>query len=219
MNTAATISVSLGSGGSPSTSANTTIDAPILSKFTISPSTVTGADATNGQIVLGSAAPLGGLIVSLSTTNAGASVPATVVVPAGSTSVEVPITTIPVASNTTGTVTVTLGSASLSASLTVDAPEPAYVKVSPSATILGGKSATGTVALNAVTAAAFTVYLFSANSAVSVPTTVVVAAGASSATFPITTTTVSAASVGAITASASASDSSPVSTTITVNAP
>lgn len=67
---------------------------PTLSSYTVSPSTVSAGTTATGTVTLPSAAPSGGLVVSLSSRVPGsASVPSSVTVPQGATSVTFPIST------------------------------------------------------------------------------------------------------------------------------
>jgi hypothetical protein len=65
-----------------------------LSKVTVSPTDVVGGDPSTGTVTLTAAAPSGGFTVALSSDNTtAATVPASVTVPAGSTSARFPIAT------------------------------------------------------------------------------------------------------------------------------
>ncbi len=67
---------------------------PVLGTLTASPNPVTGGSSATGTVSLSAAAPAGGLAVALWSSNtAVASVPGSVVVPAGATSAAFPITT------------------------------------------------------------------------------------------------------------------------------
>ena len=62
----------------------------------LSPSTVTGGSSSTGLVTLESPAPVGGATVTLGSSNTEASVPASVLVPAGQTTATFQITTQPV---------------------------------------------------------------------------------------------------------------------------
>jgi hypothetical protein len=69
---------------------------PVVSTVTISPSTVVGGNTATGTVTLSGPAAAGGLVLKLSSQKPTiGSVPATVTVPAGATSVTFPITTVP----------------------------------------------------------------------------------------------------------------------------
>ena len=93
------------------------------------------------------------------------------------------------------------------------APVLASISANPSS-VVGGNSATGTVALSAPAASQITVGLTTPSSAVSVPSSVGIAAGATAATFAITTSAVSATTTTSLTASY---DGVQKTTTFTVN--
>jgi len=115
--TVAKITASLGAA---SQSADLTINPPAIVSLTLSPAAVVGGDSSTGKVTIGTAAPAGGLVVSLSRSNtADSMVPATVTVPAGKTSATFTITTKEVTAQTTSTITAALGPTSKSASLTI----------------------------------------------------------------------------------------------------
>ena len=95
-----------------------------LSAITLSPSTVTGGGSATGTATLTSAAPSGGAVVSLSSSNTAASVPASVTVPAGATSATFTVSTPAVTASTSSTISGSFGGATRSAVLTVT-PAPA----------------------------------------------------------------------------------------------
>jgi hypothetical protein len=107
-----------------------------LSALSVSPASVVGGSGATGTATLTGAAPSGGLVVTLSSSNATvASVPASVTVAAGATSATFPVTTTSVASSTTITLTGVGGGATRTASLTVTpaggGPLPAPSQVAP----------------------------------------------------------------------------------------
>ena len=122
-----------------------------------------------------------------------ASVPATVTVPAGSSSATFPITTFPV-DNTTVQLSATLGGMTRFAALSITRGSTSSLtalSLSPT-TVVGGNSSTGTVTLSAAAPSGGAVVSLSDDSAAaSVPASVTVAAGATSRTFTVTTVAVS----------------------------
>ncbi len=193
-------------GGGVTRSADLTIVAnvPALTALTVSPTSVTGGATATGTVTLGSAAPAGGVVVSLGSNLPGAaSVPATVTVPGGATSATFPVTTSAV-DTTTVQLSATLGSVTQFASLTVTraaSPALSAVSLSPS-TVVGGSSSTGTVSLSAAAPSGGTVVSLSDNSAAAtVPASVTVAAGSTSRTFTVTTSAVSSQTLAVVTAS------------------
>ncbi len=94
---------------------------PTLASLSLSPASVTGGSSSQGTVTLSSAAPSGGAVVTLSSSNtAAATVPASVTVSAGATSLTFTVTTQTVSSSTSTTISGTLG-VSRSATLTVNA--------------------------------------------------------------------------------------------------
>jgi hypothetical protein len=92
-----------------------------LSAVSTSPSSVTGGTSSTGTVTLTSAAPGGGLLVNLSSSNpATASVPASVTVATGATTVQFPVATSPVSSSTAVTITAAVGGVTRTATLAVN---------------------------------------------------------------------------------------------------
>lgn len=102
-------------GGNTTTPPTTTV---ALSSLSLSAATVTAPAAVTGTVTLTAAAPAGGAAVTLSSSAAAGTVPASVTVPAGSTTA-----TFSVATSGSGQVTITasFGGASRTASLMVNA--------------------------------------------------------------------------------------------------
>jgi hypothetical protein len=184
-------------------------NAPLaLLSITPSVSGATGGNPINTTLFLNKAAPAGGAVVTLSSSNpAAAQVPATVTVPAGLGFASFNITTSPVAADTNVIITGALG-ATRTATITVVAPAPPPLSLSSltlnPATVTGGSPSTGTATLSAAApSGGRVVSLSSSNGGVaSVPASVTVAAGATSATFSVTTTAVASSTPVTITGSA-----------------
>jgi hypothetical protein len=96
--------------------------APALSALSVSPASVAGGTSSQGTITLTAAAPAGGFAVSLSSSSAAATVPASVTVAQGATSATVAITTTAVTTSTPVTVTASAGAVTRTATLTVTPP-------------------------------------------------------------------------------------------------
>ena len=92
-----------------------------LASLSVNPTSVSGGSPATGTVTLTAPAPVNGAVVSLSSSNADAQVPASVTVPQGSTSATFAITTASVKHNTTITLKVTYQGLSKSASLTLTA--------------------------------------------------------------------------------------------------
>ena len=172
-----------------------------LNQLTVSPTTVDGGAAATGTITLSTAAPSGGLPVTLASNNNSVSVPPTVWVPAGATSVTFPITTSIVSTSTKATITGTLGSSSLTANLTLNVALLSGMSLSPT-TLVGGANSIGTVTLSRPAPSGGTVVaLASSSTSASVPASVTIGQGNRSTTFTISTTPVATAVTATISAS------------------
>ena len=90
--------------------------APTLS---LNKSIVAGCQSVTGRLQLASPAPAGGRVISISDTLPSATTPASVTVPAGSTTITFPIKTTPVTSLQSGTITATFGGTVLTRKLSV----------------------------------------------------------------------------------------------------
>lgn len=86
----------------------------------LTPSTAYGGSNVSAKLTISAAAPAGGKTVPLTNTNAAATCPASVLVPAGKTSVTFTISTINPATTQTGDISATLGGVTVSALLTVN---------------------------------------------------------------------------------------------------
>lgn len=167
--------------------------APSLAGIALDPASVVGGNTSQGTASLTSAAPSGGAVVTLSSSNmSAATVPASVTVPAGAFSATFTVSTTSVTASTSATITGAFGGVTRSATLTVTPPPPpigpASLSVSP-ATVEGGNPVTGTVFLSVgAPAGGLVVSLSSSNTAAAtVPATMIVHGGLSSGTFPVST--------------------------------
>jgi hypothetical protein len=181
--------------------------AAALSAITVNPSSVVGGTASTGRVTLSAAAPSGGAIVALTSSNTGAAtVPISVTVAGGATSASFTAATASVTSSTAVTMTASYNGASRTTTLTVTpAPPPASLQaltLNPTS-VTGGATSQGIVTLtSAAPVGGAVVTLTSSNTGVAVvPGSVSVAAGATSATFASTTSAVSASTAVTITAS------------------
>jgi len=173
-----------------------------LSSLVLSTTSVVGGAAVTGVITLTSAAPTGGATVTVVSSSTAATVPASVLVPAGSTTQSFSITT----TSTTASVTFTATYAGLSqtAGLTVTViAVPTLQSVFLSSNVAtGGLPVQGTVTMTApAPAGGLAVTLLSSSALVSVPATVTVPQGATTASFQVNTVNSSVATAVTITAS------------------
>ena len=144
-----------------------------------------------GTIKLQAAAAPGPITIGLTSAVPGvASVPATVTVPAGATSVDFPILTNGVTVNTPSLITARANGSVRTTTLTVR-PLRVNTVTAPQATLVAGAGETATITLEApAPATGVTLALASNGSGLQVPATLFVPAGATTATFPVTTSAV-----------------------------
>jgi uncharacterized repeat protein (TIGR01451 family) len=102
--------------------ATTTVNTAALQKVLLAQQVLTGGcNNTTGNVYLTGPAPIGGLTINLSSNVSGASVPASVFIPAGQTvSPAFNVTTSPVAAKQVGLITATLGAANVSRGITIN---------------------------------------------------------------------------------------------------
>ncbi|PYN90011.1 MAG: hypothetical protein DMD87_03420 [Candidatus Rokuibacteriota bacterium] len=173
-------------GGALSSATLTVTLASALSALSLNPSSVPGGAASIGTVTLSAAAPAGGAEVPLSSSNAAvATVPASVTVPAGSTSANFTVSTSLVTSATSATIQAANFSVVLNV---IPATTLSLLSLSP-ASVTAGNSSTGTVTLSAAapTSGAVVTLASSETAVAMVPASVTVAAGATSATFTVST--------------------------------
>jgi Domain of unknown function (DUF4082)/Bacterial Ig-like domain/Bacterial Ig domain len=186
--------------GANVTGVNFTSVGVALSSVTLNPSTLTGGSGSTGTVTLNGPAPTGGALVTLSSGNAAATVPASVTVAAGAITATFAVATSSVASNTSASITGTYG-VSKSATLTINAATLSTLTRTPTS-VVGGNNSTGTVTLTgkAPSSGAVVNLTSSITSVAQVPATVTVPSGATSATFTITTSGVASSSSSTISA-------------------
>ena len=165
-----------------------------LKQLYLTPTTVIGGcGQSQGRVVLSGSAPAGGAVVSLSNTNAKATAPAKVTVPAGSDSATFTVPTVPVTTSASGVVTASFGGVSQSLNLTVR-PIRAQTLTLSSARVRGGTTVTGIVTLECpAVPGAIAVSFTSSNpaaAAVTVPN-ITIPSGATSGAFSVRTSAVS----------------------------
>ncbi len=210
-------------------STGSVVVSPAYGSVTATPSTIAAGSASEIAITLraGSVAPSRGFTFSVSSSNTAAlTVPSSVFMPAGASSVRFNAT----ARNVTSTQTVNvrirndqLGRRDVSVTVIRTTPTPAplalsSLTLSPSS-VVGGNMVQGTVTLNAAAPSATVVTLASSNATASLPASVTVAAGASTASFAINTAAVSATTSATISGSFGGVTRSATLTINTVTAP
>jgi hypothetical protein len=170
-----------------------TVLPPSLHSLSVSPGTISGGAQPTATVMLNGQAPASGAVVSLASDSPTVTPPATVTVPAGSSSTWFALPTSAVAAPTTATLTATWNGASAQAQLTVlPAPPPASITLSPSSTVGLGGSSSATVTIASPQSTDTTFQVTSSNPAVaSVPNSMIVPAGVTNGGFNVFTSAVS----------------------------
>ena len=171
--------------GSVSKSAPLTVLPAPLASIALLPGSIVGGFNTQAIVRLASAAGPSGAVVSL-TSGTGATVPATVTVPAGGTYAKFVVNSNAVDANTQVSIEASLGSVNKSAMLTLT-PAPLSVLTLLPSTLKGGFNAKGIVRLAGKAGPSGVVVTISAGTGVTVPPSVKVPAGATYTTFVIQT--------------------------------
>ena len=175
-----------------------TIVQPVsLSTLTCNPTTLGAFETSSCTVTLNGLASAGGTAISLGGSNPVVSVPSTVVVPAGASSVPFSATAGTIPADASATVTATLNTVSQSVVLNLRTPAIAFgLQCTPGSMASSGAiSCTVTISKPAPAGGA-SVALASSSPALALPASVTVSAGATSATFSV--------SVGAIATDGSA---------------
>lgn len=133
-NTTSTITATL---GAQQTAVLTITAGASVASVSLNPNSVTGGTSSTGTVTLTGAAPAGGAIVSLSSSNtSAATVPSSVTVAQGSTTANFTVTTFSVAFTTTSTISATKGTTQ-TAILTVNAPGGTAADTLPGTSTIG----------------------------------------------------------------------------------
>jgi len=180
-----------GSYTTSSASGTLFIDVFALTGLSLSVNEISSGGTTTGMVTISAPAPASGVVVNLSSSNpAVASVPTSVTIPQGVTSVTFTITGGFVAQNTNVTIKATRGTASFQQVLTVD-QLAVMVSLDPSE-VVGGASSQGTVTISNPATTNLVLKLTSSNAAIAqVPSTVTIPSGSTTGTFNVTTNAVS----------------------------
>ena len=195
--TAATITAT----GNGIQSGTVTVNPPSPASVTVNPSTVNAGYSSSGTVTLTGPAPIGDWMISLSSNNPAVTVPGSVTIPEGLTSVTFIASTGTVGVVTPVTISAT-GDVTKTTTLTVNPFTLAVTSVSLNPTsVAGSSSSVGTIHLNGpAPAGGATVTLSSNNAAATVPGTVTVLAASSTANFTVATTSVATVTTPTITA-------------------
>lgn len=170
-----------------------------VSALACSSATLTGSGSTTCTVTLTQPAPAGGSLVTLADNSAVLTVPASVTVPAGSTSAAFPATAASVSASSTATITASLNGSSASAAVGLY-PAALLTKLGcTAASITGTGSTVCTVSLSrSAPYGGSLVALSSTTSALAVPASLLVPSGSTTASFTAT------AAVASITVAATA---------------
>ena len=118
--TSTAVTITAAYAGSSQSATLTVTPTLAVSSVTLNPTSVTSGATSTGTVTLNAAAPTGGAVVTLTSGNtAAATVPASVTIPAGSTSNTFTVTTLTVAASTAVSITAAYSGSSQSATLTV----------------------------------------------------------------------------------------------------
>ena len=174
-----------------------------LTGVALNPASVGGGGSSTGTVTLTSAAPVGGIVISLLSNNVAAIVPSTVTVPAGSSSATFTVNASSVTSTTTGNIVAIYNFVTQTAPLFVtngSSISLTGVSLNP-VTVTGGGASIGTVTLSGpAPSGGVTVSLSSNSGSVTVPSSIAVAPGSTSAIFSLTTTAVTTTTAAIISA-------------------
>lgn len=185
---AGSVTISASLGGVSRTATLQIVSPYRVQSVSLSPSVVTGGHFATLVVRLTNPAPSGGLQVQLRSSAPAAYAPASVLVPAGQSSVSVRVATTPVTSRVSVDLTASLNDSQASARLTVNPPAPMSLVLTPAA-VQGGRPVVATVMLNA-DAPAGGLWLRVSNDQpgrVATPGSVYISAGARSVQFTIIT--------------------------------
>lgn len=163
-----------------------------LTKVSFAPATVVSGKTTVGTVTLASAAPAGGVTVSLSSTVPVVSVPTSVDVPEGATTATFTATAGSVSTDTTATVRAFYGGSIARATVRVTPSRLNGFKFTP-ATTAGGATVTASITLSGpAPAGGLVVGLRARTGLITVPATITVPDGESEASFTFTSPYVTA---------------------------
>ena len=178
-----------------------TIKPAAILAVTFSPVSATGGSPMTGKVTLTGQAPDGGIAVTLVSAAPGiATIPASVVVPAGATNVSFPVTTVPVVADANVSITASTGAVSKVGTVRVLAPVVTVFLLSTS-TVQGGKTIAGRINVSGMApAGGVAVTLTSSDASVSPPLTIIVPEGTKTVGFSIPTSIVPVSTAVTLTA-------------------
>jgi hypothetical protein len=172
-----------------------------LSALTCNSGSITGAGTVSCAVTLTAGAPAGGLVVTLASSTADVTVPASVAVAASATSVTFTATVAAASTPTIATLTAVAGNVSKTYTIDLDITAALSALTCASGSITGAGTDICTVMLTAGAASSgFRVALASSSTNVTVPALATVPGGASSTTFTATASAVTTATAVTLTA-------------------
>lgn len=181
------------------------VQPPSLTNLTLTLATVNSpCQPSEGRVYLSAMAPAGGSLVTLASSNPSAQIPASVVVPAGATSVAFAVTPALVTTKQTSTITASYRGVSFSKPLTLMPVGVATLALTPNP-VTGPNTVTGTVTLTCnAPAGGLAVTLSTSSSTVARPTvtSITIPAGTKTGTFNVSVFDVTATKYVNITAAA-----------------
>ncbi len=176
--------------GATTQTASVSFVASTVLSITLSPNSVHGGTVVTATVTLSSPATGSGQLVTLGTSDSSAAtVPATFIIPAGSSSGTFAITTLPVSVDKTPTIRAVTGPVGVSAQLQVKWAPIKSLTLSPNSVQGGsGTTVTGTVTLEGPAGPGGRLVKLSVNqqNVITIPATVLVPEGSTTATFNVT---------------------------------
>jgi len=168
-----------------------TVTAPVVSSFRLASSTVVGGNTDQATITLSGKAPSAGLSIALSSSLPSvASVPTSVTISSGATTVSFTVTTHTVNQDTSVTLSETLRGVEQTVNLDVIVETISALTITPNPAV-GGNTLQGKVTLAGPATSGTVVDLSTTNTGIlTIPTSVSVSQGQTSATFSVPTRTV-----------------------------
>ncbi len=173
----------------------------VPASISLNPTKVSGGLRSEATLTLSGAAPSGGLPVLLATDDPSVSVPGSITIAGGQSSVTFSVQTTPVVTQKAVNISGAINGVAVKTTLTVTPASLLSVSATPTQ-VTGGNQAQGTVTLTSpAPVGGVTISLTSHNSALTVPASVTIASGSLSAPFTINTSGVSALTTVTVTAS------------------
>jgi hypothetical protein len=160
---------------------------PIYTHVELTPSPVVGGNSVAGKVTLPAGAPVGGAVITLSSSDTGVKVPATVTIPSGAISQTFAATTTGVAANATATISAKYGVGSGTASLVRTKASLLSLAATPTA-LVAGQTASATLKLDGSAGpGGDLIQLTSSNANLTVPASLAISVGSNQGVFQVKT--------------------------------